>query len=69
MVNIERLKTELRKKNVTIESASSYIGVDPATFYRRVARRGENFTVAEVEKLAELLVLDNSSIQAIFFER
>lgn len=67
MVNTDRLKLELKKQNVTIESASEYIGINPATFYRKVNRNGENFTVAEVKKIADLLALSNESIQAIFF--
>ena len=69
MVNIERLKSALQSNNVTIERASDAIGIDPATFYRRLNRKGEKFTVSEVGKLAELLDLDSKSLQSIFFAK
>ena len=68
MVNVERLKKTLQDRNITIEQASEHIGVNPATFYRRVSRNGEKFTVTEVGKLAELLDLDALALQNIFFD-
>ena len=68
VVNIERLKTALKAKNITIEQASECIGVNPATFYRRISRNGEKFTVADVEKLADLLKMDSRTMQGIFFD-
>lgn len=69
MVNIERLKTALKSRGVTIEQASERIGVNPATFYRRISQDGKNFTVAEVGMLVNLLGLDAKDMQAIFFEK
>ena len=69
MVNIERLKSAMRSKNITVEQASEHIGVNPATFYRRISREGEKFTVSEVGKLAELLDMDSSAMQDIFFDK
>lgn len=69
MVNIERLKSALQSQNITIEQASEAIGMNPATFYRRINRNGEKFTVAEVGKLAELLNMSNKKMQDIFFDR
>ena len=65
---MERLKKTLQDRNITIEQASEHIGVNPATFYRRVSRNGEKFTVTEVGKLAELLDLDALALQNIFFD-
>ena len=69
MVNIERLKTALRENNITVEQASEHIGVNPATFYRRISRDGEKFTVSEVGKLANLLGMDSQTMQDIFFDQ
>ena len=68
-MNIERLKSALQSQNITIEQASEAIGMNPATFYRRINRNGEKFTVAEVGKLAELLNMSNKKMQDIFFDR
>ena len=69
MVNIERLKSALKEKNVSIEQASDAIGVNPVTFYRRINKNGEKFTVAEVGKLADLLMMDRETMQDIFFDK
>lgn len=68
MVNIERLKTALKSRNISIEQAAEHMGINPATFYRRVNRYGEKFTVAEVMRLAELLNMDSQTMQDIFFD-
>ena len=69
MVNIDKLRTAMRSRNITVEQAADHIGVNPVTFYRRINRDGEKFTVAEVEKLAELLGMDANTMQDIFFDR
>lgn len=69
MVNIEHLKSAMRSRGVTVEQAAEHIGVNPATFYRRISRDGEKFTVSEVGKLAELLGMDSATMQNIFFDR
>lgn len=69
MVNINRLKSAMKARNVTVEQASEYIGVNAATFYRRISRDGEKFTVSEVGKLADLLGMDSTTMQDIFFDQ
>lgn len=68
MVNIYRLKSALRNQGITIEQASEAIDMDPSTFYRRLNRQGEKFTVQEVAKLADLLKLSSELMQSIFFD-
>ena len=36
-----KLKAALREKNITVADACTVIGIDPATFYRRMSRKGE----------------------------
>lgn len=69
MVNIDRLKAALQDRNVTIEQASEHIGINPSTFYRKISRKGEKFTVQEVGKLAELLNMSANTMQEIFFDK
>lgn len=69
MVNIEKLKTAMKEKNITVKQASEAIGFDAATFYRRMQRHGEKLTVIEVEKLAALLSMDHETVQAVFFDK
>ena len=69
MVNVERLRNEMKKKSVTPEAAASAMGIDVATYYRRMSRLGTKFTVEEVGKLSEILNLSPKDMQDIFFER
>lgn len=69
MVNVERLRDEMRKKSITPDAAAEAMGIDVATYYRRMNRQGTKFTVEEVSKLSELLNLSPRTMQEIFFER
>lgn len=69
MVNIERLKEAMRARNVSYEDAAKQIGMDRATFFRRLAKNGETFTVREVAILANLLSMPSDEMEAIFFDR
>ena len=68
MVNLDRLKLAMQAKSITVEQASEHLGINPATFYRRLNRNGEKFTVAEVGRLAELLDMSSAAMQDIFFD-
>ena len=69
MVNINRLKSAMKDRGITVEQAAEYLGVNAATFYRRTSRDGEKFTVSEVGKLAALLDMDSATMQDIFFDQ
>ena len=69
MVNVERLREEMKEKSITPDAAAVAMGIDVATYYRRMNRQGTKFTVEEVSKLSELLNLSSETMQEIFFER
>lgn len=69
MVNVERLRDEMKKRSITPDDAAEAMGIDVATYYRRMNRRGSKFTVEEVSKLSNLLKLSSKAMQEIFFER
>ena len=69
MVNVERLKDEMKKRSITPDAAATAMGIDVATYYRRLNRQGTKFTVEEVGKLSELLNLSPKVMHEIFFER
>ena len=69
MVNVDRLREEMKKKSITPDAAAEAMGIDVATYYRRMSRQGTKFTVEEVSKLSELLNLSAKTMQDIFFER
>lgn len=69
MVNVNKLQEALRARDVSTETAAKALGIDRATFYRRLSRNGSKFTVEEVAKLIQLLHLSSESVQEIFFDR
>ena len=69
MVNTDKLKAVMQAKSISIEKASNVIGIDPSTFYRRIQKNGEKFTVSEVTKLADMLKIDSKTLQSIFFAK
>lgn len=69
MVNVDRLRDEMKKKSISPDAAAAAMGIDVATYYRRMNRQGTKFTVEEVSKLSELLNLSPNTMQEIFFER
>ena len=68
MVNIEKLKREIDKKNSSIEEISEQIGIDKSTFYRRLESKGRKFTIEEVIKISSILNLDRKKVDEIFFD-
>jgi DNA invertase Pin-like site-specific DNA recombinase len=69
VVNVERLREEMKNKSVSPDTAAAAMGIDVATYYRRMNRQGTKFTVEEVSKLSALLNLSPDTMQEIFFER
>ena len=68
MVNIEKLKREIDKKNSSIEEISEQIGIDKSTFYRRLESKGRKFTIEEVIKISSILNVDRKKVDEIFFD-
>ena len=69
MVNVVRLQEALKERSISYEDAARALGVDRATFYRRLSSKGSKFTVDEVGKLSALLGLTSKAMQDIFFDR
>lgn len=67
MININKLKKEITKKNLSIEELSEKIGIDKSTFYRRLEYNGKKFTIEEVIKISKVLNLDRKKVDDIFF--
>ena len=67
MININKLKKEITKKNLSIEELSEKIGIDKSTFYRRLESNWKKFTIEEVIKISKVLNLDRKKVDDIFF--
>lgn len=67
MVDIEMLKEKIRIKGYTPRSLSNKIGIDTSTLYRRYINKGSDFTIEEVEAIADVLDLSDEEFNNIFF--
>ena len=66
MVNVLKLKGIMVEKNINAEELAKRIGMDRATFYRRLAK-SDDFTIKEVDSIVRELGLTMSETNAIFF--
>ena len=53
---------------VNADKMASLLGINRATFYRKMENAGEAFTVREVGIIAEALGLNLTELNAIFFD-
>ncbi len=54
MTNMNLLKSKIVENGLSVEKIVESIGINKSTFYRKLANKGENFTVEEVYKIAIL---------------
>lgn len=68
MVNINKLKRKIVENGLSIPELSSKIGINRATFYRKINTNcGENFTIKEANLISKALNLTCDEINSIFF--
>lgn len=66
MVNVLKLKGKMVEKNINAEELAKRIGMDRATFYRRLGK-SDDFTIKEVDSIVKVLGLTMDETNAIFF--
>lgn len=69
MVKIERLKGKMKEKGVSVKEAAEAVGVDQSTFYRKLERQGENFTIIQAQRLVNFLGLSAEDACEIFLNQ
>lgn len=67
MVNLNKLKGKIVENGYSIETVAKKIGINKSTFYRKMNKNGDNFSIKEANAIVELLKLSNSEAVAIFF--
>lgn len=67
MTNVSILRGKIVECNTTQEALADSIGINRSTFYRKMKDGGKNFTVGEVEKIANILSLNSEDVMKIFF--
>lgn len=65
MLAENKLKAKIVECNLNIEQVSKQIGMDKATFYRKMAKN--SFLVREIDALAKVLSLTSEEATSIFF--
>ena len=66
MVDVLKLKGTMVSKNINAEELAKRIGMDRATFYRRLAK-SDDFTIKEVDCIVKELGLTMEETNSIFF--
>lgn len=68
-INVNLLRGKLVEKGVKCEDMACEIGVDPSTFSRKMAKQGDTFSIAQVQKMVSVLQLTESEANAIFLQQ
>lgn len=66
--NMEELKRKMADRGVSNEEMAKSLGINPSTFYRKLQRAGESFTVGQMHRIAEVLKLTKDEVSLIFLE-
>lgn len=66
MVNINKLKGKIIEKGMNVNDVANEIGIDKATFYRRLEANGDTFTIREVDAIVKILTLTIDETNSIF---
>ena len=69
MININKLKGKIIEKGFSIGLLADQLGIDKSTLYRKLSKNGESISIAEANKIAEILELDAKEIISIFFDQ
>lgn len=67
MVNVDKLSSAMREKQITIGSLAEAIGKDRSTLYRKLKNNGRGITIGEAEAIAKHLSLTAKEVGEIFF--
>ena len=65
MLDVQKLKGKIVEKGMSVETVSADLGINPATFYRKL--KNNSFEIREADKLIEILALRGEEATAIFF--
>ncbi len=64
MLDVQKLKGKLVEKGKTIDAVSADLGINPATFYRKL--KNNSFKINEADRLVEVLSLTREEATSIF---
>jgi transcriptional regulator with XRE-family HTH domain len=61
------LKRKIVESGITQEAVADAIGMNRCTFYRKMKRKGNTFTVEEMNKIVQVIPLSREEAVLIFF--
>lgn len=65
-VNIQGLEHCIKQSNIGKRQLAAEIGMDQATFYRKMRSDGEKFTIGEMHKMVDVLNMTKEHAANIF---
>lgn len=66
-MNTQMLKGKIVESGMTQEAVADAIGMNRSTFYRKMKRKGNTFTVEEMNKIVQVIPLSREEASNIFF--
>nr|WP_077613060.1 phage repressor protein [Clostridium sp. Marseille-P2415] len=66
-LNIQMLKGKIMESGITQEAMADAIGMSRCTFYRKMKRKGNTFTVEEMNNIVKTIHLSKEEAVSIFF--
>lgn len=66
-MNTQMLKGKIVESGMTQEAVADAIGMNRSTFYRKMKRKGNTFTVEEMNKIVQVIPLSKEEASNIFF--
>lgn len=67
-MKMNELKAEIVRKEMTLEEFADRADIPRTTMWRRF-KKPEEFTLGEIQKIAEILDLTSRKVEYIFFNR
>ena len=66
-IDTELLKQRMQERGKTGAQIAKALGINESTYYRKMANKGQTFTVLQVQTLTKLLGLSVVDARQIFF--
>lgn len=58
-MNTAEVKQRMKDKHITGEMMAKELGMDPSTYYRKMQKNGENFSVVDLNVFKRMLELED----------
>lgn len=66
IVNVQKLKGKIVERDTTQENVARICGINRSTFYRKMKRGGDDFTIKEISSMVSGIPLTKDEAMDIF---